>query len=71
MLHEGELIDRLLRHGPHANIVGLIDADVDGEVPWLMYEYVEADDLADLIHPWAAREITPRKTISNDPAMTP
>jgi len=22
---------------------------MDGEVPWLMYEYVEAGDLADLI----------------------
>jgi len=54
MLHEGKLIDRLLKHGPHANIVGLIDADVDGDVPWLMYEYVEAGDLADLIHQWAA-----------------
>jgi len=36
MKDEGKLIERLLADGPHANIVSLIDADVDGEVPWLM-----------------------------------
>ena len=61
MLHEGKLIDRLLSHGTHANIVGLINVHLDGDAPWLMYEYVEAGDLADLIHQWAALPPKERK----------
>ena len=53
MLHESKVIDRLLSEGGHDNIVKLLDVQLDGESPWLMYEYVDAGDLADQVHQWA------------------
>jgi serine/threonine protein kinase len=54
MLHEGKLIDRLLAQGSHPNIVRLLDVNLEGDAPWLMYEYADGGDLADRIHHWAA-----------------
>jgi serine/threonine protein kinase len=50
--HEGGLIDRVMAAGPHPNIVPLRNAHLDGDAPWLMYEYVPGGDLADLIRRW-------------------
>ena len=50
--HEARLIDRVMAAGSHPNVVGLVDACLDGEAPWLMYEYVAGGDLADLIGDW-------------------
>ena len=47
--HEGGLIDRVMAAGPHPNIVGLTNVHLDGDVPWLMFEYVAGGDLADWI----------------------
>ena len=53
MLHESKVIDRLLAGGSQTNIVKLLDVHLEGDTPWLLYEYIEAGDLADLIHTWA------------------
>src|SRR6202044_1470931 len=49
-----KVIDQLLKHGDHPNIVKLMDVHLEGDAPWLMYEYVEGGDLTDLIHQWSA-----------------
>ena len=59
--HEGKVIARVMGQGNHPNVVPLLDAVLDGEAPWLMYEYVGGGSLTDLIHRWqelagAARE---------------
>jgi hypothetical protein len=54
LLHESKVIDQLLKHGDHPNIVKLMDVHLEGDAPWLMYEYVEGGDLTDLIHQWSA-----------------
>ncbi|MDY3552459.1 protein kinase [Gemmata sp. JC717] len=52
--HEGRVIARVMEQGPHPNVVPLLDAVLDGEAPWLMYEYVGGGSLIDLIHRWQA-----------------
>jgi serine/threonine protein kinase len=53
LLHESKVIDQLLKHGPHPNIVKLMDVHLEGDAPWLMYEFVDGGDLTDLIRQWA------------------
>ncbi|MFO0824355.1 MAG: protein kinase [Gemmataceae bacterium] len=50
--HEGKVIARVMGQGQHPNVVPLVDAVLDGETPWLMYEYVGGGSLTDLIHRW-------------------
>ncbi|HEV3437127.1 MAG TPA: protein kinase [Gemmata sp.] len=50
--HEGKVIARVMGQGIHPNVVPLLDAVLDGETPWLMYEYVGGGCLTDLIHRW-------------------
>jgi serine/threonine protein kinase len=50
--HEGKVIARVMDQGHHPNIVALLDAVLDGDAPWLMYEYVGGGNLTDLIHRW-------------------
>ncbi|WP_439625449.1 protein kinase domain-containing protein [Gemmata sp.] len=45
--HESTLIDRVMSAGAHPNIVPLKDVHLEGDTPWLMYEYVPGGDLAD------------------------
>lgn len=45
-LVQNELVD-------HPNIVKLYDANLDGEAPWLQYEYIPGGDLGQLIATWA------------------
>jgi serine/threonine protein kinase len=52
--HEGKVIARVMAQGEHPNVVGLLDAVLDGDAPWLMYEYVGGGNLTDLIHRWQA-----------------
>src|SRR5262245_42238745 len=40
LVHEGAVIDRVMAAGPHPNIVPLVDVHLEGETPWLMYEFV-------------------------------
>jgi len=40
--HEKNVVARVMQHaGEHPNIVPLLEYNLDGAVPWLMYEYVE------------------------------
>ncbi|AMV27965.1 Serine/threonine-protein kinase Pkn1 [Gemmata sp. SH-PL17] len=52
--HEGRVIARVMEQGTHPNVVPLLDAVLDGETPWLMYEFVGGGNLTDLIHRWQA-----------------
>jgi tRNA A-37 threonylcarbamoyl transferase component Bud32 len=52
--HEGRVIARVMAHGHHPNVVPLLDAALDGDAPWLMYEYVGGGSLTDLVHRWQA-----------------
>jgi eukaryotic-like serine/threonine-protein kinase len=52
--HEGEVVKRVMaestatKHNEHG-IVPLIDAYLDGDAPWLAYEYVDGGDLSGLV----------------------
>jgi len=48
--HESSIIDRLMTADRHPNIVPLTNANLDADVPWLMYEYVSGGTLTDWIH---------------------
>jgi serine/threonine protein kinase len=50
--HEGRVIARVMEQGHHPNVVPLLDAVLDGETPWLMYEYVGGGSLTDLMYKW-------------------
>jgi serine/threonine protein kinase len=50
--HEGKVIARVMDQGHHPNVVALLDAVLDGDAPWLMYEYVGGGNLTDLIYRW-------------------
>ena len=50
--HEGGLVSRVMEEGRHPNIVPLLDAYLEGDTPWLMYEYVGGGELGALVHAW-------------------
>ena len=55
LIHEADLIDRVMAAGRHPNIVPLVDADLSGEMPWLLFEYISGGCLTDWIHQLAGR----------------
>lgn len=55
LIHEAALIDRVMAAGRHPNIVPLLDAHLEGDTPWLMFEYVPGGDLTDWIHTLAGQ----------------
>jgi serine/threonine protein kinase/WD40 repeat protein len=60
--HEGGLVSRVMEEGRHPNIVPLLDAYLEGDTPWLMYEYVGGGELGGLIHAWQALPQADRTT---------
>lgn len=59
--HEKNVVLRVMRHaGDHPNIVPLIECNLDGETPWLMYEYVEGGTLAERIERWRELPVSKR-----------
>jgi eukaryotic-like serine/threonine-protein kinase len=59
--HEKEIIVQVMKHvGDHPNIVPLLEYQLDGESPWLMYEYVEGGTLADEVLSWRKHTSTER-----------
>ncbi len=58
--HEGQVIARVMAHGHHPNVVPLLDAALEGDAPWLMYEYVGGGSLTDLVHHWSALDAAAR-----------
>lgn len=55
LIHEARLIDRVMQAGAHPNIVPLTDAHLDGDTPWLLFEYVGGGSLTDWMHALAAQ----------------
>src|SRR5262245_18635751 len=64
--HEGRVIARVMAQGSHPNVVPLLDAVLDGETPWLMYEYIGGGNLTDLIHRWQSLTDSEREAIAID-----
>jgi serine/threonine protein kinase len=62
--HEGKVISRVMGHRNHPNVVALLDAILEGETPWLMYEYVGGGDLAELILEWQKLAPEERETLT-------
>lgn len=51
--HEQNVVRRVMKYaGGHPNIVPLLDCNLDGDIPWLMYEFVEGGTLAGLVAEW-------------------
>ena len=62
--HEGKVIARVMGHRNHPNVVSLIDAILEGETPWLMYEYVGGGDMTELIHEWQKLASSERESLA-------
>jgi len=60
--HEAGVIDRLMATGRHPNIVPLTDVNLEGDTPWLMYEYVAGGTLADWVHTLQGMQPDQRQT---------
>ncbi len=59
--HEKKVLVRVMKYaGGHPNIVPLVECNLDGETPWLMYEYVAGGSLADALREWQYRPPTKR-----------
>jgi eukaryotic-like serine/threonine-protein kinase len=54
LIHEADLINRVMQAGSHPNIVALKDAHLEGDAPWLMFEFVGGGNLTDWIHSLAS-----------------
>ncbi len=53
--HEKTIVVRVRTEaGRHPNVVPLVECNLDGETPWLMYEYVPGGTLADAARAWSA-----------------
>jgi len=51
--HERTVVARVMKHGgKHPNIVPLLECNLSGDIPWLMYEYVEGGTLAEAVAEW-------------------
>jgi serine/threonine protein kinase len=60
--HERAVVARVMKHcGNHPNVVPLLECNLSGDIPWLMYEYVEGGTLADAIDEW--RTLTPPRRL--------
>ena len=60
LLHESRVIERVMAGKAPRGIVPLTDAHLGGEVPWLMYEYVDGGTLADVARSWQRRPAADR-----------
>ena len=59
--HEKKVLVRVMKYaGGHPNIVPLVECNLDGDIPWLMYEYVDGGTLADAVREWQSRPATKR-----------
>jgi serine/threonine protein kinase len=53
--HERAVVARVMRYGGnHSNIVPLLECNLSGAIPWLMYEYVEGGTLVEAVEEWRA-----------------
>lgn len=60
--HERTVVARVMKHcGNHPNVVPLLECNLSGDIPWLMYEYVEGGTLAEAVREW--RELSPPRRL--------
>jgi serine/threonine protein kinase len=60
--HEKAIVARVMKHGGnHPNIVPLLECNLSGDIPWLMYEYVEGGTLAEAVAEW--RDLPPPRRL--------
>jgi serine/threonine protein kinase len=60
--HEKAVVARVMRYcGNHANVVPLLECNLSGDIPWLMYEYVEGGTLAEALAEW--RDLSPPRRL--------
>ncbi|QJW93592.1 serine/threonine protein kinase [Frigoriglobus tundricola] len=60
--HEKNVVLRVMKYaGKHPNIIPLLDCNLEGDAPWLMYEFVEGGTLAGAVGQW--RKLPPHKRI--------
>ncbi|MFM8274718.1 MAG: protein kinase domain-containing protein, partial [Gemmata sp.] len=52
LAREARLAAQAMQGHPHPGLVPLIDTELGGDAPWLMYEYVGGGDLSDLVLAW-------------------
>ena len=53
--HEKAVVLRVMKYAAdHPNIVPLLECNLSGDIPWLMYEYVEGGTLAEAVAEWRA-----------------
>ncbi len=50
LIHEADLINRVMAAGEHDNIVPLKNANLEGDTPWIQFEYVSGGNLTDWIY---------------------
>ena len=59
--HEQNVVRRVMKYtGDHPNIVPLLDCNLDGDIPWLMYEFVEGGTLAEAVASWKELQLSRR-----------
>ncbi len=52
--HEKAVVKRVMQYGGnHPNVVPLLECNLSGSIPWLMYEYVPGGTLAESIATWS------------------
>jgi serine/threonine protein kinase len=60
--HEKAVVARVMRHcGHHPNVVPLLECNLSGDIPWLMYEFVEGGTLAEALAEW--RDLSPPRRL--------
>jgi serine/threonine protein kinase len=60
--HEKVVVARVMKHGGnHPNIVPMLECNLSGDIPWLMYEYVEGGTLEEAVAQW--RELSPPRRL--------
>lgn len=59
--HEKKVVSRVMRYsGNHPNIVPLLDCNLSGDTPWLIYEYVSGGTLAQAVEKWKELPLSQR-----------
>lgn len=60
--HERAVVARVMKHcGDHPNVVPMLECNLSGDIPWLMYEYVNGGTLAEAVESWAS--LTPPRRL--------
>jgi tRNA A-37 threonylcarbamoyl transferase component Bud32 len=61
--HEKVVVARVMKYcGDHPNVVPLLECNLSGDIPWLMYEYVEGGTLAEAVESW--QHLTPPRRLA-------